>query len=144
MAVSLDGLVAVVTHACARRCMSATSSLSKKRTGHHRVMLSKPSAVVIPSLHHALESAHCNGESQFCEDKDRGVTLHYRLYGHSNAPQKVLFIMGLASQGAAWSYQVHHVMSCVLASIQLDAKLFPFSCTGRILQAVQRLPGMCL
>lgn len=129
----------VLTRMCARRCMSATNALSKKRTADHSVVLSNHRAVVIPALHHALESAHCNGESQFCEDKHRGVTLHYRLYGHSNAPQKVMFIMGLASQGAAWSYQVHYVLTYVLEhNINLCAN--PFA-TAHFLVHRQNISG---
>jgi hypothetical protein len=42
------------------------------------------------------------------QDHHRGVVLHYRLFGHTYAPQKILFIMGLATQGCAWSYQAEY------------------------------------
>ena len=36
------------------------------------------------------------------------MTLHYKLYGNTQASQKILFIMGMSTSHAAWEFQAKY------------------------------------
>eukprot|EP01134_Creolimax_fragrantissima_P002933 CFRG2933T1 len=49
-----------------------------------------------------------NGHSRYFRDYKRNLTLHYRTFGDPANPLKILFIMGLATNCAAWMQQAKH------------------------------------
>lgn len=83
----------------------ALVSLSFRRLAPH---LSLPACQSDHEILIEFISGIYSGPTFSAQDHHRGVVLHYRLFGHTHAPQKILFIMGLATQGCAWSYQAEY------------------------------------